>query len=150
MIHTVQGDIFNAKTEAIVNPVNCVGVMGKGLALAFKDRFPDNYIVYRKLCKAHRLKVGQIFTYCLAKPEGELHYIVNFPTKDHWRDPSKLSYIESGLVSLVTAIKETPIHSIAIPPLGCGLGGLDWAIVKPMIESALQDLDCAVYLYDRR
>lgn len=150
MIHTVQGDIFNAKTTAIVNPVNCVGVMGKGLALAFKDRFPDNYIVYRKLCKAHRLKIGQVLTYRLTKPEGELRYIVNFPTKDHWREPSTFAYIESGLVSLAAAIKETPLHSIAIPPLGCGLGGLDWTIVRPMIENALQGLDCTVYLYDRR
>lgn len=150
MIHTVQGDIFNAKTEAIVNPVNCVGVMGKGLALAFKQRYPDNYAAYRKACQTHELQIGRIFTYRLkGDGEGKLHYIINFPTKDHWRDASKVSYIEQGLDALARTIEEIPIHSIAIPPLGCGLGGLSWDIVRPLVIKRLESLDCAIYLYDK-
>lgn len=138
MIHTVQGDIFNAKTEAIVNPVNCVGVMGKGLALAFKQRYPNNYAAYRKACQTHELQIGRIFTYRLkGDGEGKLHYIINFPTKDHWRDASKVSYIEQGLDALARTIEEIPIHSIAIPPLGCGLGGLSWDIVRPLVIKRL-------------
>lgn len=150
MIHTVQGDIFNAKTEAIVNPVNCVGVMGKGLALAFKQRYPDNYAAYRKACQTHELQIGRIFTYRLkGDGEGKLHYIINFPTKNHWRDASKVSYIEQGLDALARTIEEIPIHSIAIPPLGCGLGGLSWDIVRPLVIKRLESLDCVIYLYDK-
>ena len=148
-MHTVQGDIFNAKTEAIVNPVNCVGVMGKGLALAFKQRYPNNYAAYRKACQTHELQIGRIFTYRLkGDGEGKLHYIINFPTKDHWRDASKVSYIEQGLDALARTIEEIPIHSIAIPPLGCGLGGLSWDIVRPLVIKRLESLDCAINLYD--
>lgn len=150
MIHLVTGNLFDARTEAIVNPVNCVGVMGKGLALAFKQRFPNNYAAYRKACATHELRIGRIYTYHLTEQEGMPYYIVNFPTKNHWRDSSKLSYILDGLDALARTIQDTPIHSIAIPPLGCGLGGLDWDIVKPKIENALCNLDCVVYLYDRR
>lgn len=150
MIHTIQGDIFNAKTEAIVNPVNCVGVMGKGLALAFKQRYPDNYAAYRKACQTHELQIGRIFTYRLkGDGEGKLHYIINFPTKNHWRDASKVSYIEQGLDALARTIEEIPIHSIAIPPLGCGLGGLSWDIVRPLVIKRLESLDCVIYLYDK-
>lgn len=127
MIHITKGNIFDADVEALVNPVNCVGVMGKGLALQFKKRYPDNFDCYKAACDIGDIKIGQMLS---TRPNK---VIINFPTKIHWRDKSKLEYIERGLDGLLKLIDQCGIKSIAIPPLGCGLGGLKWSEVKPLI-----------------
>lgn len=144
------GDLFTDTSEALVNTVNCVGVMGKGVALEFKKRWPQNYKIYKKLCDAKELRPGKLFIYenkdLLSTNEPK--FLVNFPTKDHWRAKSKIEYISAGLDALVEAIKEYSINSIALPPLGCGNGGLDWETVKPlMVEklSVLNDVDINIY-----
>lgn len=137
------GDMFSEPAEALVNTVNCVGVMGKGVALEFKKRWPGNFKAYKKICEAKALSPGQLFVFDtneLFATDGP-RYIVNFPTKAHWRSKSKISYIEDGLNALAKAIREYKISSIAIPPLGCGNGGLDWSDVKPLISSKLEALD---------
>lgn len=137
-----KGDMFNEQVQAVVNTVNCVGVMGKGVALEFKNRWPANFKAYKKLCDTKELAPGQMFVFDtkeLFASEGP-RYLVNFPTKAHWRSKSKISYVEDGLDALVKAILEHGIKSIAIPPLGCGNGGLDWADVRPLIVSKLEDL----------
>ncbi|GEQ99392.1 hypothetical protein JCM17845_00160 [Iodidimonas gelatinilytica] len=137
------GDMFSEPVEALVNTVNCVGVMGKGVALEFKKRWPENFKAYKKLCDAKKLNPGHMFVFDtneLFLSEGP-RFLVNFPTKAHWRSKSKLSYIEDGLDTLVQTIKKYNIKSIAVPPLGCGNGGLDWADVKPLIVSKLSGLD---------
>jgi len=136
------GDMFAEPVEALVNTVNCVGVMGKGVALEFKKRWPANYKAYKKVCDAKGLVPGRMFvfdTHQLFPTDGP-RYLVNFPTKAHWRSKSKLSYVEDGLDALVETIRQYDIRSIAIPPLGCGNGGLDWADVKPLITSKLEVL----------
>ena len=138
MISFLIGDIFHSNAQAIVNPVNTVGVMGKGLALAFKKKFPSNYLEYKQAYERDELKTGKMlvhFTRQLITP-----IIINFPTKNHWRDPSKLVYIETGLDDLVTVINDHKIKSIAIPALGCGLGGLQWEPVRSVIENKLRHL----------
>lgn len=142
-IRTKKGDMFSEPVEALVNTVNCVGVMGKGVALEFKNRWPANFRAYKSLCDAKDLKPGQMFVFDteeLFSSEGP-RYLINFPTKAHWRSKSKMEYIEDGLDALVEAIREHGIASIALPPLGCGNGGLDWADVRPVIESKLSKLD---------
>lgn len=137
MIRLKTGNLLTEKTEALVNTVNCVGVMGKGIALQFKKAYPDNFKAYKKLCDAAQLHPRQMFVYdrgILLAPR----YIVNFPTKQHWRSPSKLEDIQLGLTALIEEIKQRDIKSIAIPPLGCGNGGLDWYVVKPMIIKACE------------
>lgn len=146
MISYVKGDILEAHTEALVNTVNSVGVMGRGVALQFKRAFPGNFKAYETACKRGEVQPGRMFVY----ETGELSpsYIINFPTKVHWRGKSRVEYIESGLEALVEEIKERNIRSIAIPPLGSGLGGLEWAEVRPLIERAIAeipDLDALVY-----
>jgi len=136
MIEYMSGDILRADAEAIVNTVNCVGVMGRGIALQFKKAWPDNFKVYAEACKNKQIQPGKMFvfeTQQLANPQ----YIINFPTKRHWRGASRMEDIESGLEALVETIRENQIKSIAIPPLGSGLGGLDWEQVKSRIEQAL-------------
>jgi O-acetyl-ADP-ribose deacetylase (regulator of RNase III) len=147
MIRYKKGNLLDAETQALVNTVNTVGVMGKGIALQFKTRFPNNYKVYRDACKAGTFKTGQV----LVVAEGDLlnqKIVVNFPTKEHWKAPSKYEYIESGLKALNQAVKDYGITSIAIPPLGCGNGGLAWNIVKPMIEKELQNLEADIIIYE--
>lgn len=147
MIKFLKGDLLKSDAQALVNAVNTVGVMGKGIALQFKNQYPENYKVYKAACDKGELKVGKI----LIVKDGDLFnqkFIVNFPTKQHWRSPSEISYIQDGLIALKKAIKEYDIQSIAIPPLGCGLGGLDWNVVKPMIIEALQDLDINIDIYE--
>jgi O-acetyl-ADP-ribose deacetylase (regulator of RNase III) len=147
MIKFLKGDLLKSDAQALVNAVNTVGVMGKGIALQFKNRYPENYKVYKEACKNGELSIGKI----LVVKEGDLineKFIVNFPTKQHWRNSSEISYIHDGLIALQKAIKEYDIQSIAIPPLGCGLGGLDWDVVRPMIIEALQDLDVNIYIYE--
>ncbi|GAB6161934.1 macro domain-containing protein [Desulfothermus naphthae] len=139
MIQFKKGNILNEKVEALVNTVNCVGVMGKGIALQFKKKFPQNYLAYKKACQEKQVKIGKMFVYKLqlfSNPK----YIINFPTKRHWKEKSKLEYIRAGLKDLVTIINKLKIKSIAIPPLGCGLGGLDWNLVKGLLEEELKPI----------
>lgn len=139
MIELTQGDILKADVEAIVNTVNCVGIMGRGIALQFKKAWPDNFKVYAAACNNQQVQPGRMFVFetgQLANPR----YIINFPTKRHWRGASRIEDIESGLEALVATIREKSIQSIAIPPLGSGLGGLDWTQVKPKIEKAMSAL----------
>lgn len=136
------GNILEDKSEALVNTVNTVGIMGKGIALAFKKSFPENFKAYLKAVKEDNFKIGMV----QVVPSHQIlpKYIINFPTKIHWRQPSKLSYIEEGLNALVDAIKKYEIKSIAIPPLGCGNGNLDWKEVKPLIEKYLSDISQSI------
>ena len=134
------GDLLAEDAEALVNTVNCVGVMGRGIALQFKSAFPENFKEYARACKRAEIQPGSMFvveTDQLASPR----YIINFPTKRHWRGKSRMEDIESGLLDLQRIIREKSIHSIAVPPLGSGLGGLDWEQVRPRIEEVLQDLN---------
>ena len=138
-VKLTSGDLLEQKLDAIVNTVNTVGVMGKGVALQFKRRWPENFRAYEAACKAHVVQVGKMFIFdngALLSPK----YIVNFPTKQHWRGDSRLEYIEAGLKDLVEQIRRLNIRSIAMPPLGCGNGGLDWADVEPRIRRAFADL----------
>ena len=135
MIETVRGDLLHADVEALVNPVNCVGHMGKGLALQFKRAFRANFSAYAAACKAGKVTPGTMFIHNMAGLVNQ-RYILNFPTKRHWREKSRLEDVAAGLFALVTDLRQQGIRSIAIPPLGCGLGGLDWAVVRPMIEQA--------------
>lgn len=140
MIIYKTGDLFNDDAEAIVNTVNCVGVMGRGIALQFKKRYPENFMEYEAKCKLGDMVPGKMFVHemnSLINPR----YIINFPTKRHWRGASRIEDIEAGLIDLAKVIEEHSIKSIAIPPLGSGLGGLDWALVKNKIEGALTGID---------
>ncbi|MCQ6521708.1 MULTISPECIES: type II toxin-antitoxin system antitoxin DNA ADP-ribosyl glycohydrolase DarG [Bacillus] len=141
MITYLQGNLFSLydKVDAITNTVNCVGVMGKGIALEFKKRFPENYKEYRVKCASKELTIGQSFVYEIPF-HLQTKYIINFPTKKHWRHPSKVEYVEQGLDNLTTLIAEYNIKSIAMPALGCGNGNLDWKVVKPIIEEKLRHL----------
>ena len=147
MIKITQGDILSANVDAIVNTVNCVGVMGKGLALQFKKAYPDNYETYKLACEHKAIRTGKMFTF-MRKSQSNPKYIINFPTKQHWRNPSKIEFIDDGLTDLVRVVPYLSIKSIAIPPLGCGLGGLEWSIVLPKIKEAmmrLNDVDILIY-----
>jgi len=147
MIHPSSGDILAAPVEALVNTVNCVGVMGRGIALQFKNAFPDNYKQYAQACKREEVQPGRMFITSTGLLQGP-SYIINFPTKRHWRGKSRLEDIETGLVDLVRVIEEHGITSIAIPPLGCGLGGLAWPEVNSRIIAALAPLQSVqVHLY---
>lgn len=147
MIAFEKGNLLKANVEALVNTVNTVGVMGKGIALQFKETFPDNFKAYEAAVKRNEVKVGSMFVTELNRMDG-LRYIINFPTKEHWRSPSKLSYIEEGLADLRRFIVEKSLQSIALPPLGCGNGGLDWATVKPMITKSLGDLPARIVVFE--
>ncbi len=144
------GNLFLDKSEALVNTVNCVGVMGKGVALEFKRIWPENYSAYKKACDAKELRPGSMLIFELTNLFGksEPRFIINFPTKDHWRAKSELEYISKGLDALVSDIKKYRIKSIALPPLGCGNGGLDWNTVRPMMLERLSELeDVKVSIY---
>lgn len=148
MIEITRGDILTADAEALVNTVNCVGVMGRGIAAQFKKKFEANFKAYKKACDAGYLRPGMMLVYDSNKFLNP-RYVINFPTKDHWRANSKIEDIESGLIALVEEVRNRNIRSIAIPPLGCGLGGLDWAVVRPMIEQAFSELpDVHVLVYE--
>ena len=134
-----QGNLLDADVDAVVNTVNTVGVMGKGIALMFKERFPENYAAYAQACKAGEVRVGEIFVTRSVELQGP-RWIINFPTKKHWRQPTKLEWVRDGLVALKAVIRENQIRSIAIPPLGCGNGGLEWQDVRPLIETTLAHL----------
>lgn len=139
MIEFRQGDILSADTEALVNSVNCVGIMGRGIALQIRKAFPENYNAYRAACKRHEVEPGRMLVFETHQLAG-VHYIINFPTKRHWRGRSRLTDIEAGLRALVDEIRRREIRSIAIPPLGCGLGGLNWDDVRPRIVKTLEEV----------
>jgi O-acetyl-ADP-ribose deacetylase (regulator of RNase III)/uncharacterized protein YwgA len=139
-VRLMRGDLLKAaNVDAIVNTVNCVGVMGKGIALQFRNKWPKNFELYRAACKRGDVQVGRMFVFDsggLVKP----NYIINFPTKKHWKGKSSLEYIRSGLKNLAQEIVRLGIKSIALPPLGCGNGGLSWSEVRPLIEQTFQSL----------
>lgn len=139
MIEYKNGNLLQADVEALVNTVNTVGVMGKGIALQFKQAFPDNFKAYSKAVEKNEVQPGKMFVY----PTTQLtnpRFIINFPTKRHWRENARLEDIKSGLINLVDVIKKYEIRSIAIPPLGCGFGGLKWSEVQPLIEQSLKEI----------
>jgi O-acetyl-ADP-ribose deacetylase (regulator of RNase III) len=140
MIRYTAGNLLEAKTEALVNTVNTVGIMGKGIALMFREAFVDNFRAYAAACKRGEVQVGRMFVterHAVLGPR----WIINFPTKQDWRSKTRLQWIVDGLADLRGVIVDNHIRSVAVPPLGCGNGGLDWADVKPLIETALGDLD---------
>jgi O-acetyl-ADP-ribose deacetylase (regulator of RNase III) len=137
MIDLLRGDILKTEAEALVNTVNCVGFMGRGIALQFKHAYPANFRAYATACDRGEVQPGKMLVF----PTGQLtnpRFIINFPTKRHWRGKSRIEDIESGLDALVSAVQQHRIRSIAVPPLGCGLGGLDWGDVRPRIERAFE------------
>lgn len=139
MLKRTKGDILTADVEALVNTVNCVGIAGRGIALQFRQVFPENFKVYAAACRRGEVQPGWMFVF----ETGQLtnpRYIINFPTKRHWRGKSRMEDIEAGLTSLVQEVRSRGIRSLAIPPLGAGLGGLDWAEVRPKIEAAMAAL----------
>jgi O-acetyl-ADP-ribose deacetylase (regulator of RNase III) len=148
MIEYKTGDILAEEVEALVNTVNCVGFMGRGIALQFKRRWPENFSAYAAACRRHEMHPGRMFVF----QTGQLtlpRYIINFPTKRHWRGKSRVEDIEAGLVALAHEVSERGIRSIAVPPLGAGLGGLDWGVVRPRIERALGGLpDVRVVVFE--
>ena len=147
MVNVVEGDILKDKSEALVNTVNCVGVMGRGVALQFKNAYPDNFKAYEKACKAGDVVPGRMNVFSTGSLFG-VRWIINFPTKRYWRGASKLEDIELGLKDLARTIKAYHIKSISLPPLGCGLGGLNWDAVKTLIErelGGLTDVEVKVY-----
>lgn len=160
------GNLLEADVDALVNTVNTVGVMGKGIALQFKNAFPENFEAYRRACKEEAVQLGEMFVFEMRAGEsdplddsrstmfefesdllGGPRWIINFPTKSHWRRRTRIGHIAAGLDDLRRTIKEQGIESVAVPALGCGNGGLDWADVGPLIRERLSDLDIHVYLY---
>jgi O-acetyl-ADP-ribose deacetylase (regulator of RNase III) len=138
MIYKAEGDLLGTYAEALVNTVNTVGVMGKGIALQFKQAFPDNYKAYEAACKRGEVEPGKMFVFHRSTSNPRI--IINFPTKKHWRGKSKIGDIESGLRALIAVVKKEHIRSIALPPLGCGNGGLNWGDVRPRIERAFSEV----------
>lgn len=139
MIRLARGNLLKQNTEALVNTVNCEGYMGKGVALQFKLAFPENYEFYKKACRNGEVNPGKMLVFKTRGLENP-KYIINFPTKVKWRENSRYEYIEDGLVDLISIIESNSIQSIALPPLGCGLGGLDWNKVRPIIEAAFRKI----------
>lgn len=147
MITYKKGNLLEANVEALVNTVNTVGVMGKGIALMFKEQFPDNMKKYQKACKQNLVHIGKMFV--TERNENNPRWIINFPTKQHWKDPSKIEWITNGLLDLRQFIQSKQIKSIAIPPLGAGQGGLPWQAVKKQIESTFNDIvDVNIIIYE--
>lgn len=142
MIEYIEGDIFDSPAQVIVNTVNTVGVMGKGLALSFKNRYPDMFERYKRVCEEGKLQIGNLMLFYY--PD---HWLMLFPTKENWRNPSKLEYIEKGLQKFVNTYADKRINSIAFPKLGCGNGDLDWNDVKPLMEKYLKNLPITIYIY---
>ena len=142
MLRFTRGDIFRQRVEALVNPVNCLGVMGRGLALQFKVAYPECFPPYRQACRDGALRPGNV----LITPTGYAmpKCIVHFPTKRDWRDNSLRHDIDEGLRDLAIAIQHRRMTSIAVPPLGCGLGGLSWTSIRPLVERHLGGLSCDI------
>lgn len=133
MITYLKGDIFSSPAQVLVNTVNTVGVMGKGVALEFKKRYPEMFSAYERVCKAKQLEIGKLFLW-----KGPEKWVLMFPTKVHWRNPSKIEYIEAGLQKFSATYADKGITSAAFPRLGCGNGGLDWKQVQPLMEQYLK------------
>lgn len=148
MIQFIEGNLFESEAEALVNTVNTVGVMGKGIALQFKNAYPNNYKLYEKACKVDEIQIGKMFVTEDSSLLSGRKIIINFPTKTDWRKPSEYSYIESGLKDLARIVQEKNIKSLAVPPLGAGHGGLNWHNVKNMIQEHLSGLDCDIQIYE--
>jgi appr-1-p processing domain protein len=142
MLKYVEGDLFCSPAQVLVNTVNTVGVMGKGIALEFKKKYPKMFSQYKEQCDKHRMVIGKLMLWYA--PD---YWILQFPTKEHWRSPSKLEYIEKGLMTFVRKYANYNISSIAFPKLGCGNGELDWNDVKPLMEKYLKDLPIEVFIY---
>ncbi|WLR60158.1 macro domain-containing protein [Guptibacillus hwajinpoensis] len=142
MIKYIDGTVFNSPAKTIVNTINCVGVMGAGIALEFKLRFPEMYKNYQIRCDEDKVKIGHPYLYKVKKNK----WILNFPTKYHWRNPSKIEYIEQGLIYFRNNYQRENFESIAFPKLGTNKGGLEWDQVKPIMEKYLMDLDIPVYI----
>jgi O-acetyl-ADP-ribose deacetylase (regulator of RNase III) len=148
MIHTAEGNLIKCDAEALVNTVNTVGIMGKGIALQFKMAFPENFKAYKRACDHGEVQLGKMFVFHTGNVVDNPKIIINFPTKGHWRSKTKIADVEAGLDDLVEVIKFHRITSIAVPPLGCGNGGLNWKDVRPLIVDALGDIDgLEVHLY---
>ncbi len=148
MMEFTTGNILDSSAEALVNTVNCVGIMGRGIALQFKEKFPANFKAYEAACERGELRPGRMFVFPTGWVTGP-KFIINFPTKRHWRGKSRIEDIQAGLAALKNEIEERGIRSIAIPPLGAGLGGLDWKQVRPCIEQVLKTLsDVRVLVYE--
>lgn len=148
MIKYIEGDIFESDAQALVNTVNTVGVMGKGIALQFKKAFPNNFKAYSEACKNKDIRIGKVFVFRDANLKMGDRIIINFPTKTDWRKPSEYSFISKGLDELVRVISVYDIKSIALPPLGSGNGGLEWEKVKNMINEKLRDLNVDITVYE--
>ncbi len=148
MIKYVKGNIFDSSAEALVNTVNTVGVMGKGIALQFKKAFPNNFKAYVTACENGEIETGKLFVYTDQNIDTGEKIIINFPTKKHWRNPSEYSYIEQGLDDLIKVVERLNIKSIAIPPLGAGNGGLQWKKVKEIIEEKLEKINVEIVVYE--
>lgn len=142
-IEVVQGNLFDSGAQTLVNTVNTVGVMGKGVALQFKERYPEMFKDYRARCERGEVRIGKPYLWAPLTPP----WIINFPTKQHWRSPSKLSYIERGLSHLIDHVTDWGVESLAVPPLGCGNGELEWRVVGPVIYEKLQRLDIPVTMH---
>ncbi|MCI7675089.1 MAG: macro domain-containing protein [Phascolarctobacterium sp.] len=142
MLYYLEGDIFTSPAQCIVNTVNIVGVMGKGIALAFKEKYPDMFAEYKKACTEGILNIGNLMIW-----RADDYVLLLFPTKEHWRGKSKIEYIERGLQKFVEIYEREDIKSIAFPKLGCGNGGLDWEEVRPVMEKYLKPLPIDIYIY---
>ena len=142
MITYVSTSIFDSRAHALVNPVNCVGVMGKGLAAAFKARYPEMFTYYQWACRERKIEIGKPMYYGSYRKT-----IVLFPTKQSWRQSSNIGWIDQGLAGFVDSYWEENLGAVSFPKLGCGLGGLDWNDVKPVMEKYLQDLSIPVYIH---
>lgn len=139
--------MFESGHDALVNTVNCVGIMGKGVALQCKLRYPENYLHYRAECMEHNIKPGSVHCSPWNDEAGNIPKIYNVATKDHWRDPSRLEWIDNGLDVLAHCLQRDRVKSVDIPPLGCGNGGLNWADVHPLIISTFENMDIDAYVY---
>ena len=147
MIVYLRGNLLEDDAQALVNTVNTVGVMGKGIALQFKQRFPTNFTAYAQACRLGQVQTGRMF---ITEP-GEFtgpRWVVNFPTKQHWRDPSRIEWVVDGLQDLRCFVTSNQVLSIALPALGAGLGGLQWSVVREHIEAALSDLPMDVRIFE--
>lgn len=148
IVRIYKGDLFEAPTQTLVNTVNCVGAMGAGIALEFKNRYPAMYQVYRAHCRAGAMGIGKLMLWTKERPPHP--WVLNFPTKDDWKDPSRLEYIEAGLEKFLSTYSARGITSITFPQLGCANGKLSWRDVLPIMESYLNQVDIPVEIVIRR
>lgn len=142
-------DIFDTNSAVIVNTVNCVGVMGKGIALQFKNLYPEMFSEYKQLCQEKKVQVGEVWAWGAHSNDKGFTHIINFPTKKHWRDPSEYNWIHDGLIHLIYTLGKLNVKSVSIPALGCSNGQLDWKVVKPMMLKMLRPLskDMRIRIY---